>query len=110
MTTAQAPQIINQYLHAASIQDSQACAACFTPEGTVLDEGKTYKGREEIRAWRESVRSQWSYTTTITGSEAINDTEYRVTADVDGNFPGGHASLTFSFSLQDGLIADLRIL
>jgi hypothetical protein len=103
------PQVIARYLHAADIRDYQACADCFTEDGTVLDEGKTYTGRDQIYHWRADGVSQWTYTTTITGSEAVSATEYRVTVDVDGDFPGGHASLTYDFRLRDELIADLRI-
>ena len=108
-STAPFPEIVHRYLRAADVRDSQACAECFTVDGTVLDEGKTYRGREEISAWREGASSQWSYTTTVTASEATGDTAYRVMADLDGDFPGGHASLNFDFALRDGLIAELRI-
>jgi hypothetical protein len=104
-----APAVITQYLAAAAAEDFGALADCFTALGTVTDEGHTYRGRAEILGWRESVASQWTYTSTVTSSEPINDDEYRVTVHVVGNFPGGAVDLTYRFVLQDNLIADLTI-
>jgi ketosteroid isomerase-like protein len=109
MITTDTPDVVARYLRAADARDARAVADCFTPDGTVLDEGKTYTGREAIFDWREHGVSQWTYTTTITGSRPDGDSAYQVNVDVDGNFPGGHAALTYLFTLSDGLISDLRI-
>jgi hypothetical protein len=106
MTT---PPVITRYLAAAPTRDFAALADCFTSDGTATDEGRTYRGRAEIIGWRESLASQFTYTATVTGSEPINDSEYRVTAHLVGDFPGGVADLTYQFVLHDGLIADLTI-
>jgi hypothetical protein len=107
--TMSAPAVITRYLAAASEKEFGALADCFTADGTVTDEGHTYKGHAEIVGWRESLASQWTYTATVTSSEPINDSEYRVTAHLVGDFPGGVADLTYRFVLQDDLIADLAI-
>lgn len=104
-----APGVITRYLAAAAGADFGALADCFTADGTVTDEGHTYRGRAEIVGWRESVTSQWTYTSEVTGSEPVNEAEYRVTVHILGNFPGGVADLTYRFVLHDGLIADLTI-
>jgi len=104
-----APTVITRYLAAAADADFSALADCFTADGTVTDEGHTYRGRAEIIGWRESLASQFTYTATVTSSEPINDNEYRVTAHLVGDFPGGVADLTYRFILHDGLIADLTI-
>jgi hypothetical protein len=104
-----APEIITRYLMAADTKDPAACAGCFTEDGTVLDEGVTYHGRGEIVRWREETLAKWTYTTTVTGSAPTGADEYRVTAHLEGDFPGGEADLTFGFTLRDGLIAALKI-
>jgi hypothetical protein len=104
-----APAVITRYLTAAPAGDFAAVADCFTVDGTVTDEGHTYRGRPDIIGWRESLASQFTYTATITSSEPINDTEYLVTAHLVGDFPGGVADLTYRFVLEGGLIADLTI-
>ena len=45
------PEAITQYLDATNRFDADSAAACFTPEATVQDDGKTYTGAEEIRQW-----------------------------------------------------------
>ena len=75
----------------------------------MTDEGRTYRGRAEIIGWRESVASQWTFTTTVTSSEPISDDEYRVTAHVVGDFPGGVVDLTYRFALHRRPDRDLTI-
>jgi ketosteroid isomerase-like protein len=95
------------YLWAADQRDPEGLAACFTADATVLDEGVTYTGRDEIRSWREKTIGQWEYTTTVLGSESVSPQEFRVTVRLDGNFPGGTAEITQRFTLADGLISAL---
>jgi ketosteroid isomerase-like protein len=103
------PQVVTRYLKAADDGDYDALVACFSDDGTVLDEGRTYRGRNAIRSWRESLRSQWEFTTTVTGSEPDGDARHIVRAHVEGNFPGGVADLTYRFTLTGDQIADLTI-
>jgi ketosteroid isomerase-like protein len=107
--TDNVPEIVSRYLQAADDKDSAGCGACFTADGTVLDEGVTYTGPDAIVAWRESTLAKWTYTTTVTGSEPISAAEYRVTVHVVGDFPGGEVDLKYGFRLRDGLIEALRI-
>jgi ketosteroid isomerase-like protein len=107
--TTTAPEIIRRYLAAADAQDSAALADCFTADGTVVDEGRTYVGRDAIRGWRDLVAGTYTYTTEITGSESSGEDSHQVRAHVEGDFPGGQADLTYSFALRDGLIAALQI-
>jgi ketosteroid isomerase-like protein len=102
------PPVIVAYLAAAQADDVAALAACFTPDGSVLDEGNNYRGHAEIIRWREGLH-QWTYTATVLGTEPISDTAYRVAVHLEGNFPGGTADLGYEFQLADGLIRDLRI-
>ncbi|AHH99817.1 hypothetical protein GCM10010174_44940 [Kutzneria viridogrisea] len=107
--TSTAPEVVTRYLAAADSQDPAACAECFTEDGTVLDEGVTYLGHAEIVRWREKTLGKWTYTTEVTGSEPVSAEQHRVTVRVAGDFPGGQADLTYSFTLRDGLISALAI-
>jgi hypothetical protein len=110
MTGTTTPPPVTRYLRAADSQDPRACADCFTPDGTVLDEGRTYRGRAEIAGWRAALAGRWTYTSTVTGVEEPGpDGEYRLTVHLSGDFPGGEADLRFGFTLRDDLIAALRI-
>ena len=104
-----APDVVTRYLAAADAKDPKAVAACFADDGTVVDEGVTYTGRDEIAAWREQTLGKWTYTTTVTGSEAIRADRYRVKVHLSGNFPGGEADLANDFTVAGGLITALRI-
>jgi ketosteroid isomerase-like protein len=104
-----APVVVSRYLHAANTKDAAALAACFTPDGTVLDEGHTYTGRAEIVGWREALATKYTYTSTVTSSTPVSNGTYRVGVRVEGDFPGGVADLTYDFTLAGERIADLRI-
>ncbi len=103
------PEVITRYLGAADNGDSEALASCFTPEGTVVDEDVTYRGRAQIIGWREETAKQWTYTSNVVGSEAVEDGPYRVVVHVEGNFPGGVADLTYFFNLEGDQISALSI-
>ncbi len=103
------PTVVTRYLEAADRGDAAALADCFTSEGTVTDEGTTYRGRHEIVGWRDQLGSRWEYTSRVTTAEATDDHRIRVGVHVEGNFPGGHADLTYSFEVDGGRISSLSI-
>ena len=103
------PGVVTRYLKAGDAQDIPALVACFTADGTVVDEGHTYTGADEIAGWRENTISQWTYTTAVTGSQPLEDGGYRVDVRVEGNFPGGVVDLGYVFVLAGDLIAALTI-
>ncbi len=102
------PPVVTRYLEAADRGDIEALAACFAPDGTVVDEGVTYRGQEIVR-WREELGSKWEYTSTVTGCRAVDDARFVVNVLVEGNFPGGRADLTYSFSVDGDLLTALTI-
>jgi hypothetical protein len=104
----QTPPIIEAYLAAAQAGDVAALVACFTTDGSVLDEDNRHRGHAEITRWREGLH-QWTYTVEVLGRESVSDTTYRVAVRLEGNFPGGKADLGYEFQLADGLISELRI-
>ena len=103
------PEVIGRYLAAADTGDFEALAACFTPAGFVIDEDTKYEGHEEIIRWRRELAGKYVYTSKLTGTEPVDDTEYRAFIHIEGNFPGGVADLTYRFVLHDGAIAALNI-
>ena len=103
------PEVITRYLKAADDQDFQALAACFTEDGTAVDEGETHVGREAIRRWREGTVAKWTYTTTVTSAELVGEDRFNVAVHLEGDFPGGTADLVEAFTLRDGLIEHLAI-
>ena len=105
----ESPPIIRRYFLAADARDDESLAACFTPDGVVIDEDQKFVGHDEIRRWRREVAGKFTYTSELTGTEAGGNDEHRAFVHIEGNFPGGQADLTFRFALRDDLISALTI-
>jgi ketosteroid isomerase-like protein len=109
MSITGTPDVIARYLGLAAEGDLDALVGCFTDDAEVVDEGQTYRGHDEIRRWRETVTSRFTYTVEVVSSEAFGPDNFVVTAQLEGNFPGSPVQLKFRFVLRDGLIAALEI-
>jgi ketosteroid isomerase-like protein len=103
------PESVTRYLDVAAEGDIATLLGCFTSDAVVHDEGQTFHGHDEIRRWRETVTSRFTYTVTVLGSEEVSPDEWVVRVRLDGNFPGGTARLRFRLTLRDGLISQLTI-
>jgi len=106
---AQLPGVIAIYLTAHQARDLDRAVSSYQPDATVTDEGRTYHGHDEIRAWLSRSASEFTYTTEVTGATRLDSDHYDVTHHLEGNFPGGQVDLHFRFTLRDGAIADLVI-
>ena len=104
-----APNPVKRYFEADAERNIDAIVDLFAGDATVIDEGQTRRGIDEIREWQTGPASQYEYRVTITGEERLADDRYRVVARLDGNFPGGIASLNFDFGLDGELIRSLEI-
>jgi ketosteroid isomerase-like protein len=104
------PDRVTEYLAAAEARDVQALAQCFTPDATVLDEGRTYRGHQEIIGWREALASQFTYTSQVTEAGPGADGSCLVGLHIEGDFPGGVVDLRYRFTFRDGLIESLAIM
>jgi hypothetical protein len=103
------PVSITRYLTAHQARDLDTAIAHYTPDASVTDEGRTYHGPEQIRAWLSRSASEYTYTTQLTGAAKVDDRHYDAVHHLEGDFPGGVVDLHFRFTLQDGLIARLVI-
>lgn len=88
--------------------DAEAVAACFCEDATVLDEGKTWIGREAIRDWKAAASGKFSYTVEPFAVAEDKDCVI-VTGHVSGDFPGSPVDLRYAFTLEGDLIAGLEI-
>lgn len=107
--TADLPEQITSYLRAHRERDLDVAIGHYTADATVTDEGRTYRGPAEIRAWLSRSASEYTYTIEVAGAAKRDANEYDVIHHLEGNFPGGVADLHFRFSLRDGKIARLVI-
>ncbi len=74
------PAIIKRYLEFDAGRDVDGIVALFSDNATLVDEGEARNGLDAIRGWRTGAASEYEFTTTITGSGALGDDQYRVTA------------------------------
>jgi ketosteroid isomerase-like protein len=103
------PESISRYLDVAADGDTATVLGCFTDDAVVHDEGQTFHGSDEIKRWRETVTSRFTYTVTVLAVEKVSPDKWVVPVRLDGNFPGGTAHLRFRFTLRDSLISELTI-
>jgi ketosteroid isomerase-like protein len=103
------PEVITSYLKAHQARDLDAAIERYTDDASVTDEGRTYNGPDEIRAWLSRSASEFTYTIEMTGASKLGDDRYDVTHHLEGNFPGGKVDLNFRFTLRGGKIARLVI-
>ena len=104
-----APAAIARFMDAAARRHYDALAACFAEDATVADEDRTHRGRDEIRQWQEKTRAQWDYTVTVIDGEPTGENEYRLAVRLQGNFPGGEATVNYQFWMRGSLIGRLEI-
>ena len=102
------PDPTTRYFAADKQNDPAALAACFTPDATVTDEGRTYAGQEAIREWMASASTQYTYSVAPL-SLARADASVIVTSRLVGNFPGSPVDLRYAFVLAGEQIASLEI-
>jgi hypothetical protein len=103
------PEIVRRYFELDREADDNGILMLFTDDATVVDEGEARDGLDAIRGWRTGAAAAYVYTTTITGSEALGGERYRVTARLDGNFPGGTVNLNHDFTVAGDRIRRLEI-
>ncbi|MEU5910515.1 nuclear transport factor 2 family protein [Micromonospora sp. NPDC047527] len=103
------PAPIRAYLPAHQARDTEAAISVFAADAAVTDEGRTYRGRDEIRAWLDSGASEYTYTTEFVGAARTGEAHIDVVQHLEGNFPGGSVDLHYRFALEGALITRLVI-
>jgi hypothetical protein len=103
------PDIVSRYFDRDRDRDIESIVGLFAEDATVVDEGEERHGTAEIRAWQTGAASKYTYTTEITGSQALGADRYLVNGRLTGNFPGGTADLNWDFTIADQHITRLVI-
>ena len=101
--------VISRYFGLDAQRDREGIVALFADDATVVDEGKTYEGTRQIRAWQLGPASKYVYTTEVVKLEATDADRYLATGRLTGNFPGGTADLRWDFTVADDQIKRLVI-
>jgi hypothetical protein len=99
-------ELVQRYFDLAPQSDVEAYFDQFTPDAVVQDDGHTYRGVEEIRAWRTEVPRVSYRVHGIGTGEDGSDAQ----VDIAGDFPGSPVRLGFHFEFTpDGRITALHI-
>jgi ketosteroid isomerase-like protein len=106
---SQLPELITSYLSAHRARDLDTALSYYTDDATVVDEGNTYRGPQQIRDWLANSASEYTYTVELTGARRIDDQHFVAVHHLEGNFPGGVVDLQFSFALRADRISQLTI-
>jgi hypothetical protein len=103
------PDIIAAFQGAHDQHDTEAAVATFVADATVVDDGRTYTGTTEIRAWLDRASSEYTYTRSLTGVDDHGDGTFTVSNHLEGDFPGGQVDLLYRFEVEGDLTRLLHI-
>lgn len=107
--TAQLPTTIRDYLAAHTSGDVEAALRTFTPTAVVVDDGRTYRGTDEVRRFLSKAGTEFTFTTELVGARRGDDAHWVATHHLEGDFPGGVVDLHYRFVMAGDLIAGLVI-
>jgi hypothetical protein len=102
------PKAIAEYLATEKAKDPTTQSMCFANDAVVHDEGRDYRGRDAIRAWKQDAQAKYQYEMEpLNASTRENNVVLR--ARLSGNFPGSPVELDYTFTLANDKIASLVI-
>jgi ketosteroid isomerase-like protein len=105
----QLPTTVREFLAAHVVRDADAASKYLTEDVVAVDQGETFRGREDVHAFLRDAGSEFEYTTEQIGARRVDDAHWVVTLRLEGTFPGGVAELDYRFALRDDLVAELVI-
>ena len=101
-------KVVLQYFEASNTKNEAKLLTCFAEDAAVVDEGKTYKGMDAIRGWRNKVNALYNVRLEIVNGTA-NPEGIVVDVKCSGNFPGSPLILKHYFIVRDEKISYLKI-
>ena len=105
----QLPTTVRDFLAAHMVRDADTASQFLTEDVVAVDQGETFRGRDEVHAFLRDAGSEFEYTTEQIGARRVDDTRWVATLRLEGTFPGGVADLDYRFTLRDDVIAELVI-
>lgn len=100
------PKTITELFEAINAQDTDRVLTHFAADAVVTDDGRTFRGHDEIRHWsdKDNVAAQVVLTPTAVTDD--ND-ETVVEACADGSFPGSPLPFVFRFHPSDAAFTSI---
>ena len=103
------PATVRGFLAAHVVRDADTASSFFAEDAVVVDQGETFRGREQIYAFLRDAGSEFDYTTERIGAVRIDDDHWIVTLRLEGTFPGGVAELDYRFTIPEESVTELVI-
>lgn len=103
------PTTVRAFVAAHVDRDADTASSFLSDDAVVVDQGETFRGREDVHAFLRDAGSEFEYTTEQIGARRVDDAHWVVTLRLEGTFPGGVADLDYRFTLRDDLVAELVI-
>jgi ketosteroid isomerase-like protein len=105
----QLPTTVHGFLAAHIVRDADTASMCLTEDVVAVDQGETFRGRDQVHTFLRDAGSEFEYTTEQIGARSVDDAHCVATVRLEGTFPGGVAELDYRFTLRDDLIAEIVI-
>lgn len=105
----QVPGIVRSYLTARDSGRYADAAALFAPDSVVVDDGRTFTGIDAITDWVTESATAVEHTTTLLEHSIVDTDTVDLIVRIDGDFPGGTATLRQRFLTDFGVIRRLTI-
>jgi ketosteroid isomerase-like protein len=107
LPSEQLPTAVRDFLAAHIVRDADTASKFLTEDVVAVDQGETFRGRDQVHAFLRDAGSEFEYTTEQIGARRVDDTHYVATVRLEGTFPGGTAELDYRFTLRDDRIAEI---
>lgn len=108
-TTPELPTVLAEHLDAHAAHEIERELLCYAADAVVTDDGRTYRGTEQIRAWLGRAASEYSYTSELTAVRQDAPDRWTATHHLEGDFPGGTVDLHYHYVLRDARVSELVI-
>jgi hypothetical protein len=90
--------LVTSFVEATNTHQAEALAGLFGPESVVIDDNTEYRGALRIAQWIQDHQIAPKITLTVVGYDPSGPT---LTANANGDFPGGPLPFSFRFTLTD---------
>ena len=103
------PATIRSYLAAHAARDVATAIRAFGPDAVVTDQGRTFRGTDQVLEFLRHAGAEFDYTTELVAAARIDDQHWVATNHLEGDFPGGVADVTYHLTIDGGRITELTI-
>ena len=103
------PATIRSYLAAHATGDADTAIQAFSPDAVVVDQGRTFRGTDQVLDFLHNAGGEFSYTTELVGTARVDDEHWVAVNHLEGNFPGGVADVTYHLTIDGDHITELSI-